>query len=131
MALFLIAMPMIIPGVKLPVDRDDMHRVAQHLSSYHNGWNSTTADQIDAAYPTSEYATPAQRLVTAGTDFAFRCGTRTAVRALAASGVRVYLYSFEYHFTGYIAPTDAFCELDDELLCGDYHASELKFVWDK
>ena len=42
----------------------------------------------------------------------------------------MYEYSFNYRFTGYIDPKSPLCEETAELLCGVYHASELRFVFD-
>merc|ERR1711871_214293 len=132
MALFVIALGLVIPGVGWPIDNSAMDKIVNHIVQYHDNWNiSNTGPLITAAYPHGDYKTEAYRVTTAGTDFIFRCGTRTSARTLAAQGHDVYLYEFAYHFDGYIDPTSEFCELDDQLLCGNYHSSELKFVFDK
>lgn len=67
--------------------------------------------------------------MTFGTDFVFRCGTRELVRALSDAGIAAYLYDFNHHFRGYIPPDSLACQLDSELLCGVYHSSEIKFIF--
>ena len=68
-------------------------------------------------------------MVALGTDFVFRCGTRELVRALSDAGIAAYLYDFNHHFRGYIPPDSLACQFDSELLCGVYHSSEIKFVF--
>jgi hypothetical protein len=50
------------------------HKSTHCCRYYHDGWNHTTALEMIAAYPPEDFATPAHRFVTAGTDFCFRCG---------------------------------------------------------
>ena len=69
-------------------------------------------------------------MVRAGTDALFRCGTRLTANVLADAGYDVYLYEFVYHFFSYRDPETSVCDADRELLCGVYHASDLRFVWD-
>jgi para-nitrobenzyl esterase len=54
-------------------------------------------------------------------DWIFTCGSRRAARAITASGGRVFMYEWRHDITHW---------LDGELLGGNYHASELSFVWD-
>ena len=128
-ALFIIGIGVIIKDARLPVGPKDLPVVADYLQSYHDGWNSTTAQQIADAYPPTDYSSYAAALVRAGTDFVFRCDTRSAARALSAQGIRTWLYEFAYKFKGYIDPASEGCEVSSMVLCGDYHASELKFVF--
>jgi carboxylesterase type B len=51
-------------------------------------------------------------------------------KVLADAGHDVYLYEFIYHFKQWIDPAGDLCQFDRELLCGNFHASELRFVWD-
>jgi len=129
MALFLIGMPVTINGVKLPLKKGGIETVVYHLVSYHNNWNDTTAADILAQFPSSNFNTEAERFVELGTDFVFRCGTRNSVQALSKAGVDAYLYSFEYHSKSYKDPSSSKCELEDEVGCGCYHSSELKYVF--
>eukprot|EP00937_MAST-01D_sp_MAST-1D-sp2_P000528 g528.t1 len=128
-ALFIIGISLVIPGTSLPITDAVLNATAKHITKYHDGWNATTAEQYVAQYPLAQYKTHANRLVTAGTDFVFRCGTRTAVRALTAQGVRAYMYNFDFHDLTYAAPSSAACQLDSEVGCGVFHASELPFVF--
>jgi len=128
-ALFMLLMPVVVKGATLPVSASTVEAVVKHIVSYHDHWNETTVEQVLAAYPSGAYATQAYRLTTMATDFVFRCGTRTAARALANQGIVTHLYQFDYHHAGYLDPASKACELDSELLCGVFHASELPFVF--
>jgi len=131
MALFLVALPFVIPGVKLPFQDDGMQMVADHLAQYHSNWGAAEAAQIVAAYPRSDYETGNSQIVRAGTDFCFACGTRSAARALATAGINTFLYSFEYEFKHYRKLSSPLCSLTAELGCGVYHSAELSFVFQK
>ena len=129
LALFMVSMPEVIPGVTLPVRAAGVSAVGDHVTAYHDGWNATTARQFEAAYPVGRYGTQANRLTAAGTDFCFRCGTRQAARALAAAGIDVYLYHFDYRTPSYKDPASVGCELLDEVGCGVFHGVEVPYVW--
>merc|ERR1712166_465221 len=126
---FLAAMDLVIPKVKLPFRMGDMQTVANHLIQYHYHWNETTANQIVEAYDPSQFKTQSSLISTAGTEFCFRCGTRSAVRALSAAGIDTYLYVFDFHGPNYRDPTSEGCHLTNEVLCGAFHGSELPVVW--
>ena len=129
LALFLIAMPFVIPHIKLPFNDNDMTLVASHLTSYHSNWGDVEAQKIIDAYPRSDYKTGNMQIIRAGTDFCFVCGTRDAARALASHNISVYMYSFEFEGDSYHDPSSVLCTLDDELLCGVYHGSEVAYVF--
>lgn len=129
-ALFLIAMPLVILGATLPFTEADMHRVTQHLIQFHDNWNSSTADAVLAQYDSRKFKTQSSRVVTSATDFCFRCGTRSAARALSRNGVSTYLYSFEFKDLIYHDPASLGCHLDSEVLCGVFHGTEVPFVFD-
>jgi len=129
LALFTVAIPLVIPGTSLPISKDTMSTTASFLAKYHNHWNATTAKQMLVQYPESDFKTPADRFVTFGTDFVFRCGTRSAVRAFASAGVKAYMYQFNYHSSLYRDPSSSQCERDDEIGCGVYHGSDVTYVF--
>jgi len=129
MALFLVAMPLVYRGVRLPVTDADIDVVVTTLSEYHEHWNRTTCNQVQVAYPAAAFHTPASRLTTLGTDFLFRCGTRTAARALSDHGLDVYLYQFDFHSQAYVDPASRRCQLMSEVGCGVFHGAELGYVW--
>ena len=56
----------------------------------------------------------------------FSCGTRRAGRALVEAGHDVWHYQWNHHFEGWrsVASCDNLL-----FLCGNYHGSELTFVW--
>jgi hypothetical protein len=92
MALFMLLMGVIVPGVTLPVTDEAVRLVAEHLVDYHDGWTAFTVDQILAEYPSSEFATESYRAVQMLTDVAFRCGQRKAASVLADAGIETYLH---------------------------------------
>lgn len=129
-ASFFISVFVVIPGTTLPAVSSDWPNVAQHLIEYHRFWNETTKQQIIDAYPASEFKHEAARIVTAGTDFCFRCGTRIAARALAAAGVDTYLYQFDFKGPKYKNPDGIGCQIGSELGgCGVRHGSEVEYVF--
>jgi carboxylesterase type B len=129
LALFLVSMPEVVPGVTLPIQGAGMRVVADHIVAYHDGWNGTTAAQFEAAYPIEACKHEANCLTAAGTDFCFRCGTRNAASAFAAAGVDTYLYRFDFHPSKYKDPAGLGCQLLDEVGCGVYHGMEVPYVW--
>jgi carboxylesterase type B len=128
-ALFIVGIGLVIPGASLPITDAVLNATAAHIIEYHDGWNTTTAQQYLAQYPLAKYKTHANRLVAAGTDFVFRCGTRTAVRALTRQNVSTYLYNFDFHGLAYSDPSSEKCQLDGQVGCGVFHASELPYVF--
>lgn len=130
LALFLIMMPFVIQGIKLPFDGEkDMELVAHHLTAYHSNWGENESAKIINAYPRSSYSSGNMQIVRAGTDFCFVCGTRDAARALARHNVSVYMYQFTFESDHYIDPSSLLCTVDAELLCGVYHGSEVAYVF--
>ena len=120
--------------------------MVDHLVAFHDHWNQSTAREILAAYSAQRHTTEAARIVQLGTDLMFRCGTRSAARALSDAGNPVWVYSFEYKFSGWIDPSSELCESNSMVHtmlsrsgavsvvlqhgCGVYHGSEVLFVWD-
>jgi carboxylesterase type B len=130
MALFIMNLDLLIPHIPLPVDERGVRLTAEHQVQYHDNWNQSTVAQIEKAYPSSQYAHEAYRLVQYTTDFVFRCGTRRAAREMSEAGLDVYLYNFNHHIEDYKAPESMACELSSMLGCGVHHAQELRFVFD-
>lgn len=101
------------------------------MARYHDKWNNNnTVSRIEASYPSKSYRTEAYRITRFGTDICFRCDTRRAARALSGAGIDVYLYNFAYRFKTWRDPESDECQEQSEALCGVYHASELRFVFD-
>ena len=122
LALFLVALSLVIPDIHYPINATSVKQIAEHLVAYHDHWNSTTVEQILAAYPESDFkGKEAYRMIRAGTDALFRCGTRLTANVLSDAGFDVYLYEFVYHFFSYKSPESEGCDKDRELLCGVYH----------
>ena len=129
MALFLIAMELVINNVTLPLTNDGFATVVKHLVDYHNQWNETTSAQILSAFPAHKFKTASERFVSVATDLIFRCGTRSAARTLSGQGVRTYTYLFDYQGPKYVDPASLKCELDAEVKCGVAHAVEVPYVF--
>merc|ERR1712008_346217 len=68
-------------------------------------------------------------IVVAGTDFTFRCGTRSAAGALDRAGIDTYLYVFDFHNIAYKDPASESCHLTQEFGCGVAHGAELGYVF--
>ena len=51
------------------------------------------------------------------------------MRALTKQGIDTYLYNFDFHDLTYADPSSKGCQLDSEVGCGVFHASELPFVF--
>ena len=100
------------------------------VASYHDKWDNGTVARIEGSYPRASYQTEAYRITRFGTDLCFRCDARRAARALSDAGLDVYLYNFAYHFKTWRDPQSDECQHQSEILCGVYHASELRFVFD-
>ena len=128
-ATFAMLLPMVIKGTSYPFSSKDYPIVASHLANYHQNWDESTAAQIVAAYPASDYRHPSAQLVQAGTDFCFRCGTRIAAKALSAAGISTYLYRFDVHATSYKDPDSEACQLTSGTTCGVGHGAEVKYIF--
>lgn len=71
-------------------------------------------------YPLSQYKDNSwDRASDVLTDYFFACGTRRSARAVASHNVPIWLYHFVYKL-----------DFIEGALLGDYHASELVFVFD-
>ena len=104
LALFIPAMPLVVPGLPLPASDSSVSELVHHLVAYHEQWTTNTAQAILHAYPRDVYPHAAGRLVALGTDLVFKCPTRSAARALAAHGVPTYLYQYDFHGAAYMPP---------------------------
>jgi hypothetical protein len=68
-ALFVVAIPLVIPKISFPITNTTMKQIVAHLVGYHDHWNQTTVGQIMGAYPPDRYNDKeAYRIVQAGTD---------------------------------------------------------------
>ncbi|KJE94823.1 acetylcholinesterase [Capsaspora owczarzaki ATCC 30864] len=105
--------PLVDRGVTYPLTDAGFDSLMHHL------FNDTTAALVETHYPRKDYLTNDGRATRALTDFFFTCDARRTARAFNDHNVTVHLYQYIYK--------DNF--IDGKLL-GDYHASELYFVWD-
>ena len=116
-SIFVPMLPILIPGTDFPPNDAAVDAAVKHfLGSQHN------AQEVLRVYPNDAYPTRWRQLDEVVRDWIFACGTRRVLRALSAHGVATYQYFFQYKLDGL---------LGDVLysLLGDYHASELPFVF--
>eukprot|EP00164_Ancoracysta_twista_P004684 GFYU01006332.1.p1 GENE.GFYU01006332.1~~GFYU01006332.1.p1 ORF type:complete len:472 (+),score=152.04 GFYU01006332.1:138-1418(+) len=112
---FAIMFPIIEKGTLLPLGQRGLHKLIGHFF----GGNDTVTDTILAKYPKSEYGSYTHVGTQILTDCFFRCGTRRFAREMHKHGIQTYLYQFSYEMHW----------IDTKLL-GNYHTSELDFVFD-
>lgn len=113
----------LVPGhqTKMPQDSRDNHMAVDWC------FGASQADAIFEAYPDSEYTqslnnTPnayQQQFSQVIRDAVFQCSNRALATQWHAHGVPVFLYTFAFDFG----------ELDKYFRLGDFHASDLPFVW--
>ncbi len=113
------ALPIIIPGTHFPPEDADLLLFVEHMLDMFNATVvAQVAQQAMQKYP--QYNPPDNFLRGSMmlTNYFFGCATRRTTRALTKAGNPTYLYRFSYdmHFVEY-------------LLLGDYHSSELPFVF--
>ena len=84
----------------------------------------TQAAQVKAAYPLSNYSTPANALAAVGTDSVFACGSER-VRSLLAPQVPVWGYEFAQPSPALNVPLPVAPGVD----LGDSHTTELGYVF--
>jgi len=137
--MFMVVLPLVVRGVGpggytgLLTDLD-VDLIFDDLAGYRPTWPKDAREQILAMYPKDKYrshsglGTNVARVAAAARDMIFTCGTRRAGRALVEQGHEVYHYQWNHEFTGWRNVSSC-----DNLLflCGNYHASELTYVWQK
>jgi len=113
--LFIPAIPLIkgLEGrVKFPYTDEDMLFVAKHFFPLNYSY-------VLDMYPKAEFNNSnVERLSKMMTHDFFACASRRAATAIAAHGAPAWLYQFNYS-----------AHWADNKLMGDYHSSEMYFVW--
>eukprot|EP00049_Salpingoeca_infusionum_P010555 m.182680 g.182680 ORF g.182680 m.182680 type:complete len:554 (+) comp14674_c0_seq3:190-1851(+) len=112
--LFVEPMKNVVPGVKIPLNDADADKVLAHF------FNATTVTAVNTQYPKGNFKDQDDRLATVLRDFFFLCPTRDALLTINKFNVSTYMYQFNYEMSNWI----------DYDLLGDYHTSELSFVFD-
>jgi len=113
--IFAPGMYIIVPGLRIPMDEFDVNATLFHFF----GNNQTTADAIMDMYPVASYNNSYMEVVAdVLRDEFFVCADRRVLREVAKQGMPAYQYRFVY-------PGDWV----DMASQGDYHASELAFVF--
>ena len=113
--MFILAMPLLVPGVLLPLNEDGFRKVLMRFFSS----NTTTVDGIFATYPASAYADTDARAAAVLRDYVFTCSSRRAARAVATHAPNT---AFQYEFVHKPSWIDAG-------ILGVYHSLELPFVF--
>lgn len=91
------------------------------MCQYHNAYIVTMPFVTSVGIGTN-----VARIAAAARDMIFTCGTRRAGRALVENGHEVYHYQWQHHFFEWKNVSSCNNLL---FLCGNYHASELRYVW--
>jgi carboxylesterase type B len=106
----------LIVNMSVPITTGDVYNVLMHFFD-----NSTTADAIMTAYPLTNYVDEYSRLSNVLRDFMFRCNIRQMVRSIRqVTGPTVPTWIYRFNKTHDNPVQD---------LAGDYHGSELPYVF--
>lgn len=111
--IFVPLVPLVDKGTIYPLDEAGFESILSHF------FNDTVKDQVMVVYPRNEYLDNDQRANRVLTDFFFSCDARRVARSFSDQGITSHLYQYVYKNNW----------IDGRLL-GDYHSSELFFVWD-
>jgi len=118
--IFVPAIILMVPGTNFPPQDADIEKALYRVFDMYPSANvAAVVPKVIAQYPAANYDGGWARASDLLTHYFFTCGVRRSARAIIDHGVPLWLYHFEYRFS--------FIEYD---LLGDYHASELVFVWD-
>jgi len=131
---YIMAFPLIFPNATLPVTNEDIGFAVDHLVACHQpSWTERDAELLVRAYTTGQLQAelPAFKATVFGTDFIFVCDTRKSAAALAALGVDVFVYQFDFHDTSYLDPRSKECQNRNERGCGIAHTAENPYVWNR
>eukprot|EP00055_Hartaetosiga_balthica_P006490 m.20346 g.20346 ORF g.20346 m.20346 type:complete len:548 (-) comp5243_c0_seq1:28-1671(-) len=112
--IFVPTMPKIDPSIKWPIQPEQFEPLLLHF------FNQTGVDALLNLYPASDYKDTDDRLAYLCRDYFFVCPTRQALLALTKYNVSGYSYQFNMHLGNWI----------DYDILGNYHTSELSFVFD-
>jgi para-nitrobenzyl esterase len=113
-SIFVLAMPIVVRSASLPLDDVKLETVLGHF------FNASTVQQVMQVYPAGDFGNSdddrASRILR---DFFFACPTRDIALAYSKYDVPFWMYHFAYKGDW----------IEDPFL-GDYHSSELEFVFD-
>jgi para-nitrobenzyl esterase len=118
-------LPLVVHNTSFAYDDADTVRTLQQLFSSYKSSPTALAQAVNATlleYPLGAYPDGFWRLSMLFTHYFFSCGTRRSIRAAATQDVPTYLYSFQHKLSW------LFGLVED--LFGDFHSSELPFVFD-
>lgn len=104
----------IVPGARFPLNDAHFQLVMLHF------FNTSAAAAVSNFYPLQNYKNNDERTAFILRDYLFLCGSRKVARSISSFGVPVYLYQFTHDLKGW----------PEYKLFGDYHTSELDFVFD-
>lgn len=86
--------------------------------TYFYGGNEELVNDVLEMYPLADYGTQDSRAAAILRDCFFTCSMRRAARALSKYHPKTFLYHFEYPL-----------HWEPEKMFGDYHGSDIDFVW--
>ncbi len=122
-SIFVPLLPLVAKGASFPPNNQSIVLALQRMFNMFNSSVLTPLiPQMLNAYPLSAYGGDQWARTSAMiTHFFFRCGVRRSARAIvqAPNAPPLWLYHFNYKLDWIEGP-----------LLGDYHTSELSFVWD-
>ena len=122
-SIFVPLLPLVAKGATFPPNNASIQLALHRMFNMYNASRLQSAiPRMLAAYPLSAYAGDQWARTSAMiTHFFFRCGVRRSARAIVQStgAPPLWLYHFNYKLDWLEGP-----------VLGDYHTSELSFVWD-
>jgi carboxylesterase type B len=122
-SIFVPLLPLVAKGAVFPPNNASIVLALKRMFNMYNSSRLAAAiPRMLAAYPESAYeGNQWARTSAMITHFFFRCGVRRSARAIvqSAQAPPLWLYHFNYKLDWIEGP-----------LLGDYHTSELSFVWD-
>jgi para-nitrobenzyl esterase len=123
-SIFIPMLPLVKKGAHFPpTDQDLVSVLAQVFEMYTPSAVQKVIPDIMTQYPTSNYGGDEwARASDLLTHYFFRCGVRRSARAIAQWQPDIFQYRFQHHMD--------FIENDILKDLGNYHTSELYFVWD-
>lgn len=120
-SIFIPVFPLVVPGTSFPPTDADLPIMVEHALNMYpsNLVSNLTTQTIMAAYPPYANGNNWQRGSDLLTHFFFSCSARRTARATAALGIPTYLYQFSADLSNWLEYGSL----------GNYHMSELFFVW--
>eukprot|EP00045_Choanoeca_perplexa_P016639 m.226724 g.226724 ORF g.226724 m.226724 type:complete len:556 (+) comp17315_c1_seq10:25-1692(+) len=104
----------VVPGAHFPMQDGDFELAMHHF------FNDSTTQDVITHYPLTNYKDDDSRAAHVLRDYFFLCASRRVAKQLNVNGVASFLYQFSMPLDNWI----------DYQILGNYHTSELSFVFD-